>query len=79
MEEELSWNIDPLKHYAAQLEHLQVPTEKERCGALRESRVAQNHDFRGHSSACQSRIEIVVQDGKGDFARGEPVGFTFGA
>jgi hypothetical protein len=26
MEEESSWNIDPFKHVAAQLELLQVPT-----------------------------------------------------
>jgi hypothetical protein len=79
MEEELSWNIDPLKHYAAQLEHLQVPTEKERCGALRERRVAQNTVFYDLSSAFQGLKEIVAQRFKSELAIDEPVEFTFGA
>jgi hypothetical protein len=63
MEEQLSWIIDPCKHGAAQLEHLQVPTEQARCGGLRESRVAHHTVLYDLSSACQGRKELFAQDG----------------
>jgi hypothetical protein len=79
MEEELSWNIEQFKQVEAQpIVHPHVPTELGRCGGLRESRVAQKPGFYALCSACQSRIEIVAQDGKGVFAREEPVEVTFG-
>jgi hypothetical protein len=80
MEEIFPWIIDQCKHVDAQpIVHLQVSTEREGCGGLRESLLSQNHNFRGLSSAFQGLKEIFAQRFKIEFAIDEPVEFTIAA